>query len=122
MTNKALNVQITLDDSVVCMITDDPELRSHTVEFHVNQIVREHYQRKLMAKMPKPKEVILANFAALKPGASFIGPDLMDSLHKRDPKLRGDYGRALSLMIARKEIAAEFTGVHKDTYKVYRKR
>lgn len=122
MTDTEPKVQITLADSVAHMVANDPELRSHTAEFHVNQIVRAHYQRKLMDSMPSTKDIILGNLKTIASGSTFTVIDVMDSLHKRDPKKRGDYGRMLSLMIARNQIPVKFTDVMKDTYKVYIKR
>ena len=116
-----LPLAVTLDQAVVDMIANDKLDANTPVDKVVNRILRQHYHDKLMASMPTVKEVIVGNLLCIETGALFTAADVMDSLHKQDPKKRGHYGRQLHLMVVRREISAEDTGMKKDTLKVYRK-
>lgn len=116
-----LPIAVTLDQGVVDMIANDKQDAELAVDRVVNRILREHYHAKLMASMPSTKEIIIGNLKCIQPHVDFVVTDVMDSLHKQDPKKRGDYGRQLSLMIARREIHVEDIGEKRGTLKVYRK-
>lgn len=116
-----MKIAVTLAKDVENMILNDPEDSSVAVDALVNRILREHYQAKHMASMPSTKEIIIGNLKCIQPYVDFVVTDVMDSIHKQDAKKRGDYGRQLSLMIARREIKVVDIGEKRGTLKVYRK-
>lgn len=92
-----------------------------TPDVFVSNVLYAHFQAEYDKSLPSHKEIILGNMKGIASGASFTVLDTMDSVHKRDPKQRRNYGQVLALLIARRTVLAEYTGVYKDTYKVYRK-
>lgn len=113
---------ITLRESLMTMVTDAAGKAGRTTDAYVASILDKHFAAELEAQMPSVKEIILGNLKNIATGTTFTVIDVMDSMHKRSPKRRGDYGRMLSLLIARNQIPVAFTEVMKDTYKVYIKR
>jgi KaiC/GvpD/RAD55 family RecA-like ATPase len=92
-----------------------------TVDDFVSNVLYAHFQAEYDKSLPSLKEIILGNIHKVPVGATFTVIDTMDSAHIRDPKQRRNYGHVLALLIVRRTIHAEYTGVHKGTYKVYRK-
>lgn len=112
---------IKLRESLMAMVQAAAKENDVSVEVFVSHILNKHFHDKLAASMPSTKEIILGNIKSIAAGTTFTVIDVMDSLHKRDPKKRREYGSMLSLLIARREVHAYSMDVMKDTFKVYRK-
>jgi hypothetical protein len=112
---------INLNSSLMAQVISAAKAMDHTPDAYVAYVLHKHLEDEAKAKMPRPKEVLIANVGQLAPGTEFIITDVMDSLHKGFPDQRRNYGQALSLQIARRVIKATFTGRYDHTFKIYRK-
>lgn len=110
-----------LNQSLIRQIEDAARAQDITPKQYVEQVMYAHFDAKLKAKMPKHKDIVLANVNQIQAGTEFVVTDIMDSIHKGYPGERRTYGQILALLIARRTVRAEFTGKHKGTLKVYRK-